>query len=254
MLDCASCNDSFMSLGTEYTNWWSLPPIFKQGRYVHATYSGVPDTPTGTVSVTAVLEYDEGGATQISTETVPLRINVGGPDTTLVDVLGATILSKGTSQLSAARATGFDLASAPQANGSVLIAADAGDPDWIADLYVCVKESDTCTGGDWLPATQVSGTPFWLYNFSPPSDGVYYVRAFAIDTCGTAGAASESDGGPNSYATGPGRRARTSRTRGTPSRACTSTAGPRAWNTSGRFRNTCSGTPRPPVSPQVFRP
>ncbi|MBN2390564.1 MAG: FG-GAP repeat protein [Anaerolineae bacterium] len=184
---------SFAS-ATEYR--WSLPSIFFPGRYVYASFSGVPAIPSEPVSITARLEYNEGHVTQVSTQTVPLRINVGGPDTTLVDVLGATILSKGTRQLSErqlseARTSSFDRASAPQAGGSVLIAADAGDPDWVSHLYVCVKTSDTCAAGDWLPATSVAGTPFWLYDFTPPADGIYYVRAFAIDTCGTAGPSSD---------------------------------------------------------------
>jgi hypothetical protein len=184
-------NEGTLSLSTAKAYWWTMPPLFFANRYVHATLSGVPDIPTGPVSVTARLEYTEGDVTQVSTRTVPLRVNVGGPAATLVDVLGATVLSSGMGKAPAARTANFDRASAPQANGSVLIAADAGDPDWVADLYMCVKTSDTCAGSDWQPATQVSGTPFWLYNFTPPADGIYYVRAYAVDTCGTSGAPSD---------------------------------------------------------------
>ncbi|MBN1814518.1 MAG: hypothetical protein JXA14_21945, partial [Anaerolineae bacterium] len=179
-----------LSLSTPEMYAWTMPPIF-WNRTVYATFSGVPDTSTGPVSVTARLEYDEGGVPQVSTQTVPLRINVGGPTTTLVDVLGATVLSNGTHLGSMARTATFDRASAPQAGGSILIAADAGDPDWVSNLYVCVKDSDTCGPGDWLQATLVAGTPFWLYDFTPPADGIYYVRAFAIDKCGTAGPSSD---------------------------------------------------------------
>jgi hypothetical protein len=180
-------NYSPISFHTAESYWWALPPIFYTGRYVHATLSGVPDLPTEPVSVTARLEYDEGTVTQVSTRTVPLRVNVGGPTTRLVDVLGATVLGRGTGPLQTAGTTSFDRTSVTQANGSVLIAADAGDPEWVKGLFMCVKTSDTCSGSDWQPATVVPHTPFWLYEFTPPADDTYYVRAYAVDTCGTSG-------------------------------------------------------------------
>ncbi|MGD8584329.1 MAG: hypothetical protein PVJ75_03170, partial [Chloroflexota bacterium] len=184
-------NDSDISFSTDESIWWSLPAIFFPGRYVRATYSGVPVLPTEPVSITARLEYNEADVTQVTSTTVPLRVNVGGPDTSLIGVLGATVIDDGTDQMSAANTTAFDQTSVAQSGSPVVIAADAGDPDWISELYVCVKTSDTCSGSDWQPAMHVSPTPFWLYDFTPPGDDVYYVRAYAVDKCGTSGPPSE---------------------------------------------------------------
>src|SRR5690606_2899222 len=50
--------------------------------------------------------------------------------------------------------------------------------------YVCAKLSDDCAGADWHLA---NGTASWVYPWTPPSDGSYHPRAYAVDAYGVGG-------------------------------------------------------------------
>ncbi|MGD8969123.1 MAG: hypothetical protein PVI07_16570, partial [Anaerolineae bacterium] len=156
---------------------WKLPPI-SHGRYLEAEVSGLPETPSEPVTVTAQLSYTEVDVEQVVTAAIPLRINTGGPSSSPSGVYGALVLE------------GMEVAEGLQELGQeVTIAGTAHDADQVSAVYVCVKATDDdCATEDWQPA---HGTQLWSYSFTPPGDDVYYVRTYAVDGDGLAGPVSE---------------------------------------------------------------
>ncbi|MBM3188845.1 MAG: hypothetical protein FJZ90_09005, partial [Chloroflexi bacterium] len=167
---------------------WMLPPI-TLSRYLLATLAGIPDIPSGPVTVTAQLAYTEGATSQVSTAAAPLKVNTGGPSTAVVQVDGALVLQPAGAN---DQGTGEE-----PAGDEVVIWGTASDPEQVSQVFVCVKTTDTCDGGDWQPATVsygalLAGVPqYWSYSFTPAEDNVYYVRAYGVDWFQVAGPVSE---------------------------------------------------------------
>ncbi|MGD8472611.1 MAG: hypothetical protein PVH59_00715, partial [Anaerolineae bacterium] len=163
---------------------WSLPPMTLP-RTLYATYGGLPTIPSQPVTVTAGLRYTEGTATRIVTATAPLLVNDGGPVSAFTGVVGAVEQDGGASApeslgLAATRAP----ARATADNGTVTINGTSTDPQGTSQVLVCAKQTDDCDGADWQQATLIAGIAggVWYYDFSPPADGLYYVRAYGIDS------------------------------------------------------------------------
>ncbi|RME84986.1 MAG: hypothetical protein D6775_04050, partial [Caldilineae bacterium] len=156
---------------------WTVPP-FSLNRVMELNLQGVPENPTGPLTMTVSLRYNEGGHTQVSTAAAPLLVNSGGPDTTFYSVQGAVVLSGTATEQPA------------DGSGEVLISGGATDPQGVSEVRVCVKTSDTCHASEWQSVQPVAGIAAlnnWSYTFIPPGDDIYYVRAYAIDTYGVAG-------------------------------------------------------------------
>ncbi|MGD2179467.1 MAG: VCBS repeat-containing protein, partial [Anaerolineae bacterium] len=147
-----------------YTFTWQLPPI-TLNRYLTTTLTGLPSIPAGPVTVTAQLTYDRLGNTYVATDAVPLPVNMGGPVVTIDTPDVGTILQ----------------------GGATTIGGLAEDPESASEAYVCAKTSATCLAGDWVLA---SGADPWSHTWTPPTDDVYYLQAYAIDAYGVVGPAS----------------------------------------------------------------
>jgi hypothetical protein len=156
---------------------WKLPPLWS-GRYVHAYVRGVPEPPSGPVTVTAQLSYSEADVLQVATQSAPLRINTGGPSSSPSGVYGAVVLE------------GVEVVEGgDHIGGEVTISGTAYDAEQVSQVYVCVKDTDDdCAAEDWELAR---GTDLWSYTFTPPADDVYTVRTYAVDGDGIAGPVSE---------------------------------------------------------------
>ncbi len=176
---------------------WLLPPLSK-GRFLQLTLTGLPQNSTPPLTVSAALEYDEGGVRQVSLAEAPLLVNAGGPVVTFTNVQGAVVLEglnvvgqgeeAGTAQAVVTHAPFF-----AQGGGLVTLYGLAEDPERVKSVLVCVKTSDSCASGDWNYASSVPGVGggAWSYSFDPPADGVYFARAYGIDTWDRAGQTSD---------------------------------------------------------------
>lgn len=173
---------------------WKLPSLSK-GRYIQVTLAGSPQNRTDPAIITAALAYDEGGVHQVSQTQADLLVNSGGPVVTFTNVQGAIVLDglnvggaqAGLDDRTVAAQTPFFA----QGGGLATVYGTAEDPDRVASVLVCVKTSDSCGGADWKYASMGAGVGggVWSYSFDPPADGVYFVRAYGIDTWGMAGQA-----------------------------------------------------------------
>ena len=169
---------------------WKLP-MLSLNRYPVVKITGLPATPSQPVSITAQLVYSEGAKLQIATAEAPLWYNAGGPRTEIAGVTGGVILDGG---LAAADTRGSVYASA---GGSVTVQGTAEDPERVAQVFVCLVASGACSNNDWKLA---NGRDIWSYTFNAPADGIYIVRAYAIDGNGFAGPADEESVGVDTSA------------------------------------------------------
>jgi hypothetical protein len=176
---------------------WALPPLSK-GRFLQVSLTGTPQNPTQPQTVSVALEYDEGGVHQVSLAEAPLLVNAGGPVVTFTNVQGAVVLQglnaaaqggePGEAQAVVTHAPFF-----AQSGGLVTFYVLAEDPERVKYVLVCVKTSDSCASGDWEFAGSAPGLAgsVWSYSFDPPADGVYFARAYGIDTWDRAGQTSD---------------------------------------------------------------
>ncbi len=142
---------------------WTLPPIFNN-RSISATITGLPAITTDPVTVTAAVMYTYSNTQQVATALAPFPINLGGPTVTIDQPQNNAL----------------------QPLGALNIVGNASDPEGVQQVFVCAKLSDTCAGADWKLAT---GTASWQYQWIPAADGLYTVRAFAVDAFGVSGQA-----------------------------------------------------------------
>ncbi|MCU0522943.1 MAG: VCBS repeat-containing protein, partial [Anaerolineae bacterium] len=137
---------------------WTFPPL-TLNRLVQVTLSGLPTSiPADEVFLTVNFSYSEAGVARYTSETAPLLINRGGPETTITAPSEGSI----TSALS----------------NSIRIQGIADDPEGVGSVEVCVTSATTCNAGDWqLAAVGSLYSLGWTFDWTPPSDGSY--RAFA---------------------------------------------------------------------------
>ncbi|MEM7124814.1 MAG: hypothetical protein AAF702_00720 [Chloroflexota bacterium] len=165
------------STGNPNVHRWTLSPLFLN-RYAQVTLAGTPVLPSQPVSITASLEYNVGTTVQTSRAEVPLLVNAGGPEVTIVGVSGGVILE----EVQAASAGG--VAFYAQANSPVVVQGTAADPQRVKQVYACLVSSGSCSDGDWKLA---NGRNTWSYSFTPSADGTYVAHAYGIDTYGLSG-------------------------------------------------------------------
>ncbi len=139
---------------------WTFPAIW-QGRYISTSLAGLPAIPSGPVSVTAQLVFSHAGALRLVTDVVPLLVNAGGPQVTIVAPSDGAVF-----------------------NGPLTIAGSANDPNGIRQVLVCIKTALPCAGNDWMPAL---GKSSWQRAWNPSANATYFAQAYAIDAYGVPG-------------------------------------------------------------------
>jgi hypothetical protein len=142
---------------------WTLPPIFNN-RSISATITGLPAITTDPLTVTAAVIYTYSNTQQVATALAPFPIDLGGPAVTIDQPQNNAL----------------------QPLGALNIVGNASDPEGVKQVFVCAKLTDDCAGADWKLAT---GTASWQYQWIPAADGLYTVRAFAVDAFGVSGQA-----------------------------------------------------------------
>ncbi|MEJ5308586.1 MAG: FG-GAP-like repeat-containing protein [Anaerolineae bacterium] len=147
---------------------WTFPPL-TQNRLVQVTLSGLPEIiPADVVSLTVQFSYSEAGAPRQTAETAPLLINRSGPVTSITSPSEDGVASA--------------------LYGPIRIQGAADDPEGVGSVQVCVTAGAACAPADWQNATLGSLYSLgWTYDWTPPADGAYIVRARAADVYAVAG-------------------------------------------------------------------
>ncbi|HOU15807.1 MAG TPA: hypothetical protein PKZ84_22105 [Anaerolineae bacterium] len=142
---------------------WTFPPL-TQNRLVQVTLSGLPEIiPADVVSLTVQFSYSEAGAPRQTAETAALLINRGGPETSITAPSEDGVTSA--------------------FYGPIRIQGAADDPEGVGSVQVCVTAGAACAPADWQNATLGGFYSLgWTFDWTPPADGAYTVRARASDS------------------------------------------------------------------------
>ena len=147
---------------------WEFPPLYK-GSMVEVVLTGVPSTiPVDEVSVEVTFRYTEGSTPRQSQSTVPLLLNRGGPEVTVISPAEG------------------NLESAYQ--GDIRVEGSAVDDEGIRSVEVCLTSGAACTDSQWRTAiVDRLQMHRWIYAWTPPADGAYQVYARGVDSYGVSG-------------------------------------------------------------------